>query len=56
VIFDFTQSWSKLIQNFQLSNDEMANLVVSVDLDGNDLDKVVDEWLAKNTERWEAWK
>ena len=46
----------KLIQNFQLSNDEMANLVVSVDLDGNDLDKVVDEWLEKNTERWEAWK
>jgi glycine betaine/proline transport system substrate-binding protein len=44
----------KLIQNFHITNDEMASLVVSVDLDGKDLDQVVDDWLASNT-KWQDW-
>jgi glycine betaine/proline transport system substrate-binding protein len=45
----------KIVQNYQLSNDEMASLVVAVDLDGKDLNLVVDEWIEKNADRWKNW-
>ena len=44
------------IKNFQISNDEMGAMIAAVDLDGQDLNAVVAEWLANNQDRWKAWQ
>ena len=46
----------KAIQNFNLNNDEMGSMITAIDLDGKDLNAVVAEWLANNTDRWKAWQ
>lgn len=43
------------IQNFELDNDEMGKMITAVDLDGEELDAVVADWLANNEDRWQAW-
>ncbi|MGI9316089.1 MAG: ABC transporter substrate-binding protein [bacterium] len=43
------------IKNFSLDNDEMGNMITAVDLDGQDLNAVVADWLATNESRWKAW-
>lgn len=43
------------IQGFNLSNDEMASMIVDVDLDGKDLDAVVTAWVNANESRWSGW-
>ncbi|MEK0085762.1 ABC transporter substrate-binding protein [Benzoatithermus flavus] len=45
----------KAIKNFQITNEEMGGLIARVDLDGEKLEAVVDDWLAKNETRWKAW-
>jgi glycine betaine/proline transport system substrate-binding protein len=43
------------IEAFNVDNEEMAAMIVKVDLDGQDLDAVVSEWLAANESRWKGW-
>ena len=45
----------KKIQGFHISNDEMAKMIVKVDLEGQKLDDVVEKWLAANKARWTGW-
>lgn len=43
------------IKNFNLDNDEMGKMITAVDLDGKELNAVVEEWLTANESRWKAW-
>jgi glycine betaine/proline transport system substrate-binding protein len=45
----------KAIKNFKISNDEMGAMITRVDLEGEKLDDVVADWMAKNKERWSGW-
>ena len=44
-----------LIRNFRMSNSEQAELILAIDVDGRDLDEVVEEWLDNNEEAWRPW-
>ena len=43
------------IKAFRVSNDEMGAMVAAVDLEGEDLDAVVADWLANNEDTWKGW-
>ena len=43
------------IKAFNVDNDEMAEMIVKVDLDGQTVDAVVAEWMAANEDRWNGW-
>jgi glycine betaine/proline transport system substrate-binding protein len=43
------------IENFTVGNDEMGDMIAAVDLDGRNLEEVVDEWIAANEDRWQGW-
>ena len=43
------------IQKFNISNDEMSQMIIEVDLEGKDLDAVVASWIASNEGRWKGW-
>jgi glycine betaine/proline transport system substrate-binding protein len=43
------------IKAFTISNDEMSSMIVKVDLEGEDLDAVVAEWIDNNEATWSAW-
>ena len=43
------------IKNFKLDNDEMGQMITAIDLDGQDLNAVVQEWLSNNESRWKSW-
>ena len=43
------------ITAFNIDNDEMAEMIVKVDLDGQTVDAVVAEWVAANEDRWKGW-
>ena len=45
----------KAIKNFNISSDEMNAMVGQVDLDGQEVDAVVTDWVAKNEDRWKKW-
>ena len=45
----------KAVQAYKLSNDEMSAMVAEVDLEGKDVNDVVDEWMNANESRWKAW-
>jgi glycine betaine/proline transport system substrate-binding protein len=45
----------KAIQRFQVSNDEIGQMIAKVDLDGGKVDAVVDDWLGANETRWKGW-
>ncbi len=45
----------KAIKNFNISSDEMNAMVGQVDLDGQEVDAVVADWVAKNEDRWKKW-
>ncbi len=45
----------KAIKGFTVSNDEMAAMIIKVDLEGAALDDVVADWVAKNEARWRGW-
>jgi len=40
---------------FTIDNAEMGVMITKVDLDGMTVDAVVAEWMAANTDRWQAW-
>jgi len=43
------------IKAFNISSDEMNAMVGQVDLDGQEVDAVVADWVAKNEDRWKKW-
>lgn len=45
----------KAMKSFNLNNDEMGAMVSAVDLDGQQVDAVVADWMAKNESRWQSW-
>jgi glycine betaine/proline transport system substrate-binding protein len=45
----------KAAKAFNVSNDEMGQMIVKVDLEGQDLDAVVAEWIKNNEDRWKKW-
>ena len=45
----------KTIQAFTINNDEMSQMIVDVDLNGQKLEDVVAAWMDANQERWKAW-
>lgn len=40
---------------FNLTSDEMNAMVAEVDLDGQEVDAVVADWIANNQDRWSKW-
>ena len=45
----------KAIKAFQLTNDEMSQMIVAVDLEGKKVEDVAADWIAKNESRWKPW-
>ncbi len=45
----------KAIEGFNISNDEMSQMIIEVDLDGKDMDAVVSNWVDANKDRWASW-
>ena len=45
----------ELLQNFRLTNEMQAPMILAVDVDGKDMDEVVAEWLDTNEDVWKAW-
>lgn len=45
----------ELMTNFTLTNDMQAPLILSIDVDGNDMEEVVSDWLKENEDTWKAW-
>jgi glycine betaine/proline transport system substrate-binding protein len=43
------------IQKFHIENDEMGKMIGTVDLEGKQVEAVVDEWMAANEQRWKPW-
>ncbi len=43
------------IKNFTLTNDMQAPLILAIDVDGREMEEVVQEWIAANESTWKAW-
>ncbi len=43
------------IKAFNITNDEMGDMVADVDLNGREVDEVVAEWISNNEARWSTW-
>ncbi len=43
------------ITAFDISNDEMGDMIAAVDLEGRSVSDVVGEWMEANTDRWSGW-
>ena len=46
---------AKLIENFRLTNDMQAPLILAIDVDGKDMKDVVAQWLQDNESTWKGW-
>lgn len=46
---------AKIIRAYQMSNDDMGNMIYQVDVEGQAIDAVVADWLTKNETVWQAW-
>ncbi len=46
---------AKAIEGFNISNDDMGQLVANVDLNGMSVEDAVAEWLAANESSWKGW-
>ena len=46
---------AQLIINSNLGNVQQAGMILAVDIDGRDIDEVVEEWMEANRDVWEAW-
>ena len=46
---------SHVLSNMNLSNAEQSKMVLAIDVDGREIDDVVDEWLAANEDIWRKW-
>jgi glycine betaine/proline transport system substrate-binding protein len=45
----------KAIRNFQIDNDVMGQLITRIDLGGETLEDVVEDWIKSNESTWRAW-
>ena len=45
----------KAIAAYRMTNDEMEQMLIAVDRKGRSVQDVVDEWIARNEPRWQAW-
>ncbi|MEM9277392.1 MAG: glycine betaine ABC transporter substrate-binding protein [Pseudomonadota bacterium] len=45
----------KLLENFRLTNEQQAPLILAIDVDGKEMDEVVDTWLKENESTWKSW-
>ncbi|WP_051091273.1 ABC transporter substrate-binding protein [Methylopila sp. M107] len=45
----------KAIKAYTFDNEEIGALAAKVDLDGQKVEAVVDDWMAKNEDRWKKW-
>ena len=43
------------LKDFTISNDEMSQMIVDVDLEGQKIDDVVAKWIKDNESNWQAW-
>jgi len=43
------------VKAFNVNNEEMSEMIVKVDLDGESIDAVVNEWMDANEGRWKEW-
>jgi glycine betaine/proline transport system substrate-binding protein len=43
------------VRNFRIDNQSMGEMIGEVDLEGRDLEEVVEEWMENNAETWAAW-
>jgi len=43
------------IKAFNVTNDEMGEMVAKVDLEGEKVEDVVNDWIASNEDRWKKW-
>ncbi|KZK82915.1 Glycine betaine-binding protein OpuAC precursor [Pseudovibrio sp. Ad13] len=53
-----SQKWpgaAQAISNFNVSNTEMSAMISKVDLGGQSVEGVVEEWLSANKDRWVGW-
>ncbi len=46
---------AKLIMNQNLSNSQQAGMILAIDVEGRDIDDVVEEWVAANEDIWRKW-
>ncbi len=54
----FDKKWpgaAKAVRAFQISNDQMGELIKRVDVDGENLDAVAEDWLQKHEDVWTTW-
>lgn len=54
-LIDTDPAAAKLIINSTLSNEEQAAMILAIDVDGRDLDEVVQEWVDANEATWRPW-
>ncbi|MFZ0485489.1 MAG: ABC transporter substrate-binding protein [Arenicellales bacterium] len=45
----------KAVRNFKIDNQAMGQMIIKVDLDGQKVDDVVEEWLKANDGTWKKW-
>jgi len=43
------------VRNFKVSNQEIGEMIGEVDLEGKNVDQVVESWISKNKDRWKKW-
>lgn len=46
---------AQLIINSNLGNVQQAGMILAIDVDGRDMDEVVEEWMEANEDTWRAW-
>lgn len=44
-----------VLSALELNNEELGDMIGAIDLDGQKTEDVVAEWMATNTDRWQAW-
>ena len=44
-----------LLGNMNLTNAEQAKMVLAIDVEGGDIDEVVEKWVADNEAIWREW-
>jgi len=54
-LIDTDPAAAKLIINSSLSNEVQAAMILAIDVDGRDIDEVVQEWVDANEAVWRKW-
>ena len=46
---------AEIIRNYTLTNEEMGAMVSAIDLDGQSIEAVADQWMADNADKVDGW-